>query len=311
MIEVRHLTKRFGSRLAVDDLSFEVAAGTVTGLLGPNGSGKSTTLRCMLGLDRPQQGTATFGGRRLAEMQHPLREVGALLDAGYVHPGRSARDHLRWIAASNGFARTRVDECLEMVGLRSVAHTRVRRFSLGMRQRLGLAAALLGDPSTVLLDEPANGLDPEGIRWIRDVLVHLAGEGRAVLVSSHLLSEMSLMASELVVIARGRLLRQGSVQELLDAYADHWVQVTSPKLDALLFALGPIEGLQVTRSGPTTATLRGIDAPQVGEAAARAGVVLHELSAHVGSLEDAFLTLTAAEAEFVTRPAASPPAVDP
>jgi ABC-2 type transport system ATP-binding protein len=203
VIEVTDLTKRFGARVAVDNLSFSASPGRVTGFLGPNGSGKSTTMRCMLGLDRPQAGFTRFSGRRFTEIVRPLTEIAALLDAGYVHPGRSGRDHLRWLAASNGLGMNRVDDVLQMVGMTQVAKQKVRGYSLGMRQRLGLAGVLLGDPHTVILDEPGNGLDPEGIKWVRDVLGYLAGDGRTVLVSSHLLSEMQLMAHDLVVIGQG------------------------------------------------------------------------------------------------------------
>ncbi|MGA0886181.1 MAG: ABC transporter ATP-binding protein, partial [Ilumatobacteraceae bacterium] len=203
MISVEGLTKRFGTTLAIDNLSFDVQPGRVTGFLGPNGSGKSTTMRCMVDLDRPQSGTVRFSGRRYGEIAHPIRMIGVLLDASYVHPGRSARRHLEWLAMSNHLERQRVDEVLSLVGLSEVAHRRVKTFSLGMKQRLGLAATMLGDPEVIILDEPANGLDPEGIRWMRDMLRYLAGQGRAVLVSSHQLSEIALMAQDLVVIGRG------------------------------------------------------------------------------------------------------------
>jgi ABC-2 type transport system ATP-binding protein len=227
--------------------------------------------------------------------------VGALLDAGYVHPGRSGRNHLRWLAASNGISRSRVDEVLELVGLDTVAGRRVRTYSLGMRQRLGLAGVLLGDPHTVVLDEPANGLDPEGIRWIRDVLVHLASQGRTVLVSSHLLSEMAQMANDLVVIGQGRLIEQCTVPEFVERHADRWVRVTSPAVDVLAGA-ATAQGATASRIDSTTAELRGISAVEVGELAARNGIVLHELSPQTGSLEDAFLQATAAAQEFASRP---------
>ena len=211
MIEIREITKRFGSTVAVDNLSFDVHPGRVTGFLGPNGSGKSTTMRCMLGLDRFERGTTRFDGKQYRELDRPMFQVGALLDAGYVHPARSGRNHLRWMAASNGIDAARVDTVLETVGMTAVAKRKVRSYSLGMRQRLGLAGVLLGNPHTLILDEPANGLDPEGVRWIRDVLVALAREGRTILVSSHLLAEISLMADDLVVIGRGRLIEQGPV----------------------------------------------------------------------------------------------------
>jgi ABC-2 type transport system ATP-binding protein len=243
VISVSDLSKRFGAKVAVDHLAFDVRAGVVTGFLGPNGSGKSTTMRCMLALDRPESGVALFDGKMYRELRQPLREVGALLDAGYVHPGRSGRNHLRWLAASNGIARGRVDEMLEMVGLGSVAAARLRSYSLGMRQRLGLAGVLLGDPHTIILDEPANGLDPEGIRWIRDVLTHLARQGRTVLVSSHQLSEMALMAEDLVVIGQGRLIEQSTVGDFVDRYADRWVRVQSPNAAALVAPITAAGGL--------------------------------------------------------------------
>ncbi len=297
MITVFDLSKRFGRTTAVDHLSFEVRPGTVTGFLGPNGSGKSTTMRCMLGLDRPDTGGASFGGRAYRLLSSPLHEVGSLLDAGYVHPGRSGRNHLRWLAASNGLPRARVEEVLELVGLESVGGHRVRTYSLGMRQRLGLAGVLLGDPHTVVLDEPANGLDPEGIRWIRDVLVHLASQGRTVLVSSHLLSEMAQMANDLVVIGQGRLIEQCSVPEFVERHADQWVRVKSPAIEALS-AAATVRGAQSSRIDATTAELRGITTAEVGELAAHNGIVLHELSPQTGSLEDAFLQATATAQEY-------------
>lgn len=299
MITVGDLTKRFGAKVAVDHLGFDVRPGVVTGFLGPNGSGKSTTMRCMLSLDRPESGVALFDGTTYHDLQRPLHQVGALLDAGYVHPGRSARNHLRWLAASNGIARSRVDEVLEMVGLASVAGSRLRSYSLGMRQRLGLAGVLLGDPHTVILDEPANGLDPEGIRWIRDVLTHLARQGRTVLVSSHQLSEMALMAEDLVVIGQGRLIEQSTVASFVDRYADHWVRVKSPTASALVAALKAAGG-EVTTGAPDTLDIRGLDCVAVGEMAARQQLVLHELSAQTGSLEDAFLKATAGAQEYTS-----------
>ena len=301
MINVADLSKHFGRTTAVDHLSFDVRPGTVTGFLGPNGSGKSTTMRCMLGLDRPDTGGASFDGRAYRELSSPLHEVGALLDAGYVHPGRSGRNHLRWLAASNGLPRARVNEVLELVGLTSVGSRRVKTYSLGMRQRLGLAGVLLGDPHTVVLDEPANGLDPEGIRWIRDVLVHLASQGRTVLVSSHLLSEMAQMANDLVVIGQGRLIEQCSVAEFVERHAERWVRVKSPGISALVQAATE-QGAHSTMIDPVTAELRGISTVEVGELAARSGIVLHELSPQTGSLEDAFLQATATAQEFAAQP---------
>ncbi len=297
MITVDDLTKRFGSKIAVDHLGFDVRPGVVTGFLGPNGSGKSTTMRCMLGLDRHESGTTLFDGRPYRSLQRPLHDVGALLDAGYVHPGRSGRNHLRWLAASNGIGRRRVDEVLDLVGLTPVAGARVRSYSLGMRQRLGLAGVLLGDPRTVILDEPANGLDPEGIRWIRDVLTHLAGQGRTVLVSSHQLSEISLMADDLVVIGQGRLIEQCTVADFIDRHADRWVRVRSPQAEAFAAVLRAT-GAEVDTVDPDTIDIHGVPAAQVGELAAARSVVLHELSPQTGSLEDAFLKVTAAAVEF-------------
>jgi len=297
MITVEGLTKRFGSKVAVDQLSFAVQPGVVTGFLGPNGSGKSTTMRCMLGLDRADTGRTLFDGRPYRDLRQPLHEVGALLDAGYVHPGRSGRNHLRWLAASNGIGRTRVDEVLEMVGLTSVGGARLRSYSLGMKQRLGLASVLLGDPATVILDEPANGLDPEGIRWIRDVLTHLAGQGRTVLVSSHQLSEMALMAQDLVVIGQGRLIEQSTVTAFVERHGERWVRVKTPAADSF----GPqiiAGGGEITGVNATTLDVRGLDCARVGELAAQHGVVLHELSPQTGSLEDAFLRATAGAQEY-------------
>jgi len=299
MISVGDLTKRFGSKVAVDHLAFVVRPGVVTGFLGPNGSGKSTTMRCMLALDRPESGFALFDGTPYHDLKRPLHEVGALLDAGYVHPGRSARNHLRWLAASNGIARSRIDEVVEMVGLTSVAGAKLRSYSLGMRQRLGLAGVLLGDPHTIILDEPANGLDPEGIRWIRDVLTHLARQGRTVLVSSHQLSEMALMAEDLVVIGQGRLIEQSTVSAFVDRYADRWVRVKSPTAEALVGSVTAAGG-EVTTVASNTLDIRGLDCVAVGEMAAQQQLVLHELSAQTGSLEDAFLKATAGAQEYTS-----------
>lgn len=301
MIRASGLTKRYGTTLAVDDLSFTVEPGHVTGFLGPNGSGKSTTMRLLLGLDRSDGGTSTVGGKPYAELREPLREVGALLDARYAHPTRRARDHLWALAASNGIARSRVDEVLAQVGLTEVAGRRVGGFSLGMQQRLGLAAAMLGDPHTVILDEPANGLDPEGIQWIRDYLRHLAAQGRAVLVSSHLLSEMALMADRLVVIGRGRLITESSVDEFVAQAADTHVRVVSPQAERLAARCREL-GAQVVADADGGLSVTGMDAPAIGELAASSGVVLHELSPQTASLEEAFLAVTRHSAEFRGRP---------
>ena len=300
------MTKRFGKVVAVDDLSFDVSPGRVTGFLGPNGAGKSTTMRCMVGLDRPDGGTTTFDGRHFESLRRPLHEIGALLDAGYVHPARSGRNHLRWLAASNGVPLKRVDEVLAMVGLTDAAKRRVRGYSLGMRQRLGLAGVLLGDPHTVILDEPANGLDPEGIRWIRDMLVYLAKQGRTVLVSSHLLSEISLMADDLVVIGRGRLIEQGRVSEFLDRYSTRWVRVRTPTPAPFAEQL-QLEGATCSPAGPDAIDVHDLAMERVGDLAAQHGVVLHELSPQQASLEDAFLKATAGDQEFRTGSAVPPP----
>jgi len=301
VLEVRNLTKRFGQVLAVDDLTFEVQPGRVTGFLGPNGSGKSTTMRCMVGLDRYERGEANFGGKRYQDLAAPLHEVGILLDAGYVHPARSGRNHLRWLAASNGIPVGRVDEVLELVGMTEVAGRKLRGYSLGMKQRLGLAGTLLGDPSTIILDEPANGLDPEGIRWIRDFLRHYADQGRTVLVSSHLLSEMSLMAQDLIVIGKGRLIQQSSVADFVSRHASTWVRVRSPQLPQLLEAVnraGATVKLIGDAAAPEGAEIKGLTIEAVGEAAHDQGIVLHELSGQTESLEDAFLSATADSQEY-------------
>jgi ABC-2 type transport system ATP-binding protein len=297
MIQIQGLTKRFGRKVAVANLSFDVEPGRVTGFLGPNGSGKSTTMRCMLGLDRPEAGTTLFHGKTYSQLDQPLHAVGALLDAGYVHPGRSARNHLRWLAASNGLPAKRTDEVLDMVGLGDVKTKRVKTYSLGMRQRLGLAGVLLGDPQTVILDEPGNGLDPEGIRWIRDVLVHLAGQGKTVLVSSHLLSEMALMANSLVVIGKGQLIEQCTVDQFVTRFGDHSVRVRSPRIANLVEPLRA-GGAVVEYLDDTAVSVRNATAPQIGELAARYQIALYELSDQTGSLEDAFLKATASVQEY-------------
>lgn len=300
MIEVRELTKSYGSKKAVDTLSFSVAPGRVTGFLGPNGSGKSTTMRCMLALDRPDSGDVTFDGRHYVDMDAPLTHVGSLLDAGDAHKGRSARNHLRWIAMTHGLSTKRIDEVLQMVGMAEVARTKVGKFSLGMRQRLGLAAALLGDPAVVILDEPANGLDPEGIRWTREVMRHLANEGRSVLVSSHQLGELSLVADDLVVIGQGKLISAGPISQFMEVHAKSWVRVVSPRLDDLS-ALLTAKGATVDRidaGGGDGVDVTGMTARDIGEVAAANGIVLHELSPRTGSLEQAFLDATDASVEY-------------
>jgi ABC-2 type transport system ATP-binding protein len=290
------LTKRFAARLAVDDLSFDVAPGVVTGFLGPNGSGKSTTMRLLLELDHADGGNATFDGHRYHELARPLAQVGSLLDATYVHPSRSAANHLRWVAAANGLPRRRVDEVLAMVGLSDVAGQGVGRFSLGMRQRLGIAGSLLGDPPTLLLDEPANGLDPEGILWVRNFLRYLANQGRTIFVSSHLLAEMSLMADALVVIGRGRLIAASTVPEFIARFAGSYVSVRSPAT-----ALGDLlrrAGATVEVAGDGALHVTGLDAPAIGELAAARSIVLHELAPQSASLEEAFLEVTRDAQEY-------------
>ena len=298
MIVARGLTKAYGDKTVVDHLSFTVEPGRVTGFLGPNGAGKSTTMRMLVGLDRPTAGGVTVNGRSYAASPAPLREVGALLEARALHPGRTARDHLRWLAASNGIPRTRIDEVLDLVGLESVADQRVGRFSLGMGQRLGIAVALLGDPPVVVLDEPVNGLDPEGIRWVRTLARELAGQGRAVLVSSHLMSEMALTADHLLVIGRGRMLADCSMSEFIADHAASYVRVRTPRT-ADAASLLRAEGLDVETVGGEL-RVQGRDAAGVGELLGDAGLRLHELTLVRSSLEDAFMTLTADSVEYVT-----------
>jgi ABC-2 type transport system ATP-binding protein len=296
VIEARGLTKRYGATTAVEDLTFTVRPGVVTGFLGPNGAGKSTTMRMVLGLDRPTAGEVRVAGRRYAELTQPLRTVGALLDARWVHPNRTARAHLRWLARSNDLPAERVDAVLDTVGLASVAGKRAGTFSLGMAQRLGIAAALLGDPEVLLFDEPVNGLDPEGILWIRRFLQRLAAEGRTVFVSSHLLSEMALTATELVVIGRGRLIAQGPTAEFVDGATAAVVRVRGPRLDLLADALRA-DGLAVAEE-ESALRVSGAPPEHVGELAAREGLVLHELAVVRGSLEEAFLELTRDDVEY-------------
>jgi ABC-2 type transport system ATP-binding protein len=306
MIEIREITKRFGDTVAVDNLSFDVHPGRVTGFLGPNGSGKSTTMRCMLELDRFERGTTRFDGKQYHDLDRPMFQVGALLDAGYVHPARSGRNHLRWMAASNGIAKSRVDTVLETVGMTSVARRKVRGYSLGMRQRLGLAGVLLGDPHTLILDEPANGLDPEGVRWIRDVLVALAREGRTILVSSHLLAEIALMADDLVVIGRGQLIEQGPVSQFIDRYAQRWVRVRTPAPAAFAAVLERAGG-RYRPYGRDGIDVQGLAIEHIGELALQTQTVLHELSPQSESLEEAFLQATAEAQEYHSGGTLQPP----
>jgi ABC-2 type transport system ATP-binding protein len=298
MIEARGLTKRYGKTLAVDNLSFSIQPGRVTGFLGPNGAGKSTTMRMILGLDNPTAGQALVDGKNYRDLHHPLRKVGALLDAKWVHPNRSAYTHLRWMAVSNKLPTSRVDEVLELVGLTSVARKRAGGFSLGMSQRLGIAGALLGDPEVLLFDEPVNGLDPEGILWIRKFMHRLADEGRTVLVSSHLLSEMALTAQDLVVIGRGKLIAQSTTEEFVAAASENTVKVRSPHLSKLRAAL--VDKAGALRDDPDALIVSGLDSAEIGEIAAANAVVLHELSPQRGSLEEAFMLLTGDSVEYHT-----------
>jgi ABC-2 type transport system ATP-binding protein len=276
----------------VDDLSFEVKPGRVTGFLGPNGAGKTTTLRILLNLVTPKSGTATISGKRYAELTDPLREVGAVLEASSAHRGRTGRNHLRVICAAAGFPARRADQVLELVGLTPAARRKFKGYSMGMRQRLGIAAAMLGDPRVLILDEPANGLDPEGIHWMRDLLKRMADQGRTVLVSSHLLSEMQLLADDVVIIAAGQLVAHGSISDVLDGRAHAGtVRVRTPQPEQLTAALG--ERATVTSGDDGVMLISGVDAPAVGAAALRAGVELHELFTERPDLERVFLDLTA------------------
>ena len=306
-IRARGLTKRFGTKTAVNGIDFAVEPGRVTGFLGPNGAGKSTTMRMILGLDAPTSGHVTVNGHTYARSSVPLREIGALLEAHAVHPGRSARNHLRWLAASNGIPTTRVGEVLELVGLDTVAAQRAGRFSLGMGQRLGIAAAMLGDPSVLVLDEPVNGLDPEGIRWVRTFARQLADEGRTVFVSSHLMSEMALMADHLIVIGQGSILADCSMHEFMAEHAQSYVRIKTGEVAAaaeVLAASGLDVGRHDTAFGPEL-HVQGLDAASVGELLGRRGIVLHELTPVSSSLEEAFMTLTAESVEYAAQEVAA------
>jgi len=291
VIEAQDLTKVYGEKYAVKDLSFTVRPGVVTGFLGPNGAGKSTTMRMILGLDRPHHGRVTVNGRPYAEHAAPLREVGALLEAGSVHPGRSAKNHLLAMAASTGIDRRRVEDVISLVGLGEVADRHAGEFSLGMGQRLGIATALLGDPKTLILDEPVNGLDAEGIRWIRTLLRDLADEGRTVFLSSHLMSEMALTADHLIVIGRGRLIRDMPTDEFIASASTHTVHVRSPE-EARLRDVLLSDGVEVASSGPGELSVTGMTTDEIGYRAAEAGLPLFELTPVNASLEDAFIALT-------------------
>ncbi|HEX9359447.1 MAG TPA: ATP-binding cassette domain-containing protein [Streptosporangiaceae bacterium] len=301
MIEARDLTKRYGEKLAVDHLSFTVEPGRVTGFLGPNGAGKSTTMRLILGLDR-SLGEATIGGRRYADLAEPLRIVGALLEARAMHPGRSAYNHLLFLAQSQGVPRSRVDQVLALVGLTEAAHKRTGAYSLGMSQRVGIAAALLGDPQVLILDEPVNGLDPEGILWIRNLMKQLASEGRTVFVSSHLMNEMAVTADYLIVIGRGKLIADCSTQEFIERSSEKYVLVRSPEAARLADLIAEAGGKAEPRDEGTgqapALRVTGMDSPRIGEIAAAGRLVLHELTPRLASLEEAYMELTADSLEY-------------
>jgi len=302
MIEARDLTKRYGDKTAVDHLSFKVEAGRVTGFLGPNGAGKSTTMRLILGLDRPQEGSATIDGRAYTDLPQPLRTVGALLEAKAMHPGRSAYNHLLFLAQTQGLPRSRVDHVLDLVGLREVARKRTGQYSLGMGQRVGIAVAMLGDPDVLLLDEPVNGLDPEGILWIRNLMKQLAAEGRTIFVSSHLMNEMAVTADHLIVIGRGKLIADCGTQEFIERSSDKYVLVRSPdaaRLADLIAAQGgKAEPQPADNGGSGLLRVTDMDAARIGELAAADRVVLHELTPRLASLEEAYMELTADSSEY-------------
>jgi ABC-2 type transport system ATP-binding protein len=297
MIEARHLTKRYRNTTAVDEVSFVVQPGRVTGFLGPNGAGKSTTMRMVLGLDTPSSGTVLVNGKPYAQLADPLRSVGALLDAKAIVGARSAANHLKWLADSNGIDRRRVSEVLDIVGLSDVAAKRVGTFSLGMNQRLGIAAALLGDPGTVMFDEPINGLDPDGIVWIRNLMKSLASEGRTVFLSSHLMSEMALTADHLLVIARGRIIADASTDEFVNGHSAPSVRARAIEQDDLVIALRQRSAV-VQRCPDGSLTVTGLDCAAVGGAASAHGITLIELAAQVSTLEEAFFDLTRDETDY-------------
>lgn len=300
MIVAENLSKQFGDKHAVSDISFTVQPGKVTGFLGPNGAGKSTTMRMIVGLDRPTRGRVTVDGREYRSLRSPLTEVGVLLDAKAVHTGRSARNHLRALAATHGIPLSRVDEVIALAGLENVARKRAGGFSLGMGQRLGIAAALLGDPRTLILDEPVNGLDPEGVRWVRQFVRYCASEGRTVLLSSHLMSEMAITADQIIVLGKGRVLADAPVAQLVAEWTGTRVRVRSPRLDALVPLIsGP--GVEITQTAPGVADIVGTTGEVIGDAAAAGGIPLHELSSQSGSLEDAYLALTGESVEYKSK----------
>ena len=319
MIEVRNLTKRYGDKLAVDHLTFSVEPGRVTGFLGPNGAGKSTTMRLILGLDHPTTGTAAINGKPYQDLANPLRTVGALLEAKSVHGGRSARNHLLFLAQTQGLPSSRVDEVLGLVGLQDVANKRAGSFSLGMSQRLGIAAAMLGDPQVLLLDEPVNGLDPEGVLWIRNLIKQLANEGRTILVSSHLMNEMAVTADYLIVIGRGKLITQSTTEDVIARSTDTSVRVRTPQADRLSELVTAAGGTAKPGenggrgashpagpgNGAELLTVTGLPASRIGEIAASASIVLHELTP-LASLEEAFMELTSSSVEFGPRTEPAP-----
>jgi len=298
MIEARHLVKRYGSTVAVNDLSFFIRPGLVTGFLGPNGAGKTTTMRMILGLDAPTQGSVTVGGRSYRDLPTPMREVGALLDAKALHGGRRARDHLRCLAQSNGIPRRRVDEVLRIVGLEDVARRRAKSLSLGMSQRLGVASALLGDPAVLIFDEPVNGLDPDGIHWVRILMRELAAEGRTVLVSSHLMSEMALTADHLLVIGTGQLIADTSVEEFVRSSSQQSVHVRSPQAAELAAVCREAGATVDAGTDPDVIEITGMDSAEVGRLAAAHGIALSELIPVRASLEEAFMALTRESVEY-------------
>lgn len=300
MITAEGLTKRFGDKTAVHEVSFTVKPGTVTGFLGPNGAGKSTTMRMLVGLDKPTAGRTTVNGRDYRRLRAPLTEVGVLLDAKAVHTGRTARNHLRAMAATHGIPSSRVDEVIDLAGIGSVARKRAGKFSLGMGQRLGIASALLGDPHTLILDEPVNGLDPEGVRWVRQFVRHAASEGRTVLLSSHLMSEMAQTADHVIVMGRGQVLADAPLDELVRAWTTTTVRVLSPRAADLASAVaGP--QIEVISTAPDSLEIVGLPASRIGDIAAERDIPLHELTPTNGSLEDAYLALTGDSVEYRTK----------
>jgi ABC-2 type transport system ATP-binding protein len=309
MIQAQSLTKRYGSKTAVDSVDFTVQPGRVTGFLGPNGAGKSTTMRMIVGLDRPSHGSVTVNGKQYLEHKAPLREVGVLLDAKAIHTGRSAYNHLLAMAATHSIPASRVKEVIELTGLESVARKRVGGFSLGMGQRLGIAAALLGDPATLILDEPVNGLDPEGVQWVRQLVRHLASEGRTIMLSSHLMSEMAVTADHLIVLGRGRVIADAPVADLIGAATRKAVRVRTPYAPELA-ALFPGPDVTVTQSEKDLLEIVGLTAAEIGNQAARAGIALHELTPISASLEEAYMALTQNDVEYRTGGSTGDPAAE-